>query len=116
MTDAEDARIPILFAPSLAAGLTGCAVLLEGDQALPEGVAGVRFTARGGRHGAGCACCRPRSPAAEALARLFLARARGEAAPFSAIVAVTTTPAGRAAVLEALEADVLARARFRLAG
>ena len=61
-----------------------------------------------------CRCCVPRGPVAEALGRLFLARARGEVAWFHSI-AVIATPAGEAAVRAALAGDQVAAGRFRLA-
>ena len=113
MAGSGDGRIPVLLAGREAVG-PGDAVLLEGDGAFPAGVA-ARFSAAGG-HGIGCACCVPRSDAARALARLFLARARGEVALFRRVVAVTASPAGQAAVTAAVTGDVLASARFRLKG
>lgn len=110
-TGSSDGRIPVLLAGREAAGADD-AVLLEGDGALPPGAA-ARFSAAGS-HAIGCACCVPRSDAARALARLFLARARGEVA-FRRVVAVTESPAGRAAVIAAVTGDVLASARFALA-
>jgi hypothetical protein len=65
-------------------------------------------------HALACACCVPRGPAAEALGRLFLARARGEVAWFRS-VAVLATAGGEAAVRAALAEDRIAAARFRLA-
>jgi hypothetical protein len=83
--------------------------------AVPPGQSVVRFAVPATRHALGCACCPPRGPVAQALGRLFLARARGEAALFDTVVAVTHTPAGEAAVRAALDQDVVTRARFRLA-
>jgi len=51
---------------------------------------------------------------AEALARLFLARARGEVPWFCSVVAVTIGAPGRDAVHAALQGDVVTAARFRL--
>jgi G3E family GTPase len=65
-------------------------------------------------HAAGCLCCAGRSGAAEALARLFRARATGSA-PFFSRVVVLASPAGQAAVARALGEDVLAQARYRYA-
>ncbi|MDE8347216.1 MAG: hypothetical protein POH28_13745, partial [Acidocella sp.] len=58
------------------------------------------------------ACCAPRGAAAEALSRLFLARARGEVALFSRVV-VMASAAGVALVRAALAHDAVTRARFR---
>ena len=107
---AGDGRIAVVLGG--AAG-EGDAVLLEGDGVLPEGAA-ARFTVEAGGHAIGCACCVPRSDAARALARLFLARARGEVALFRRVVAVTASPAGQAAVTAAVTGDVLASARFAM--
>ncbi len=94
-----DARIPVLFAPPETAGEHD-AVLREGDGPSPlEG------------HAPACACCVPRSELGKALGALFLARARGEVAPFRRVIAVVTDPvAARAAI----EADPLAAGRFRV--
>lgn len=62
-------------------------------------------------HGVGCACCAPRGPAAVALGRLFLARARGEVGWFSRVV-VMASDAGAAAVRAALAEDAVVMARF----
>jgi len=105
-TGSGDGRIPVLLA---GAGIAGA-----GAAVLPAGAA-ARFTVEAGVHAVGCACCVPRSDAARALARLFLARARGEVALFRRVIAVTASPAGRAAVTAAVTGDVLASARFRMA-
>jgi hypothetical protein len=110
-----DDRIPVVFGgPADAAD--DDAVLIEdiGGMACPA--AGTeRFTAAGrSLHLPGCACCAPRDQAAEALGRLFLARARGAAPMFRRVVAATTTEAGADAVRRALREDRVASARFRL--
>ncbi len=66
-------------------------------------------------HAPGCACCRPRAPLAQALSRLFLARARSEI-PFFTRVIVSCLPADEAALAAALAADPVTAARFRFAG
>jgi len=53
-----------------------------------------------------------RSPAAEALAQLFRARATG-AAPYFSRVVVLASAAGEAALRAALAQDALAQARYR---
>jgi hypothetical protein len=114
MTD--DGRIPVRFAEA-ATVAPDEALLMEGDGAVAAGAAVAWFQPAGlGMHAPGCACCAARGPAAEALGRLFLARARGEVAPFRAVVAVARTPAGRRAVMEALTRDPLVAGRFRAAG
>ena len=105
----SDGRIPVVLGGVVG---EGDAVLLEGDGALPPGAA-ARFSAGG--HAIGCACCIPRGEAGRALGWLFLARARGEVAPFGRVVAMTTSAAGREAVVAAVSGDVVASARFRLA-
>jgi len=76
-----------------------------------------RFTlpVRIATHPLGCICCAPRGPVAEALGRLFLARARGELPWFRSVVAVTHSAAGADAVRAALAGDVVTAARFRRA-
>jgi hypothetical protein len=109
-----DARVPVRFG-SVSGADAGSALLIEGDAPAPDGLAVARFTAGApaGPHPPGCPCCVARSPAAVALAALFLARARGELAFFRAIVAVCCTPQGQEAVRTALEADPLVSAWFR---
>ena len=106
-----DDRIPVRF------GQPGAdeAVLIEGDaQAAPDRpVARFRLAAGLAGHVLGCPCCVPRGPVAEALGRLFLARARGEVAWFRSI-AVIATRAGEAAVRAALAGDQVSAGRFRL--
>ncbi|MDQ2802692.1 MAG: hypothetical protein M3Y41_08400 [Pseudomonadota bacterium] len=115
MTLFVDARVPVRFGPVSDAG-PETALLVEGDRPVPFGVAFVRCTlARVTSHAAGCACCTPRGPAAEALGRLFLARARDANGWFRSVLAVVDGPDGRAAVLAALADDPLTSARFRLA-
>jgi G3E family GTPase len=63
-------------------------------------------------HAAGCACCTPRSKAAETLSRLFVQRARGEVAFFNRIL-VIADGAEQEAVEAALQSDPLVSARFR---
>jgi hypothetical protein len=112
MLQVSDMRIPILFGipPQ-----SDDAVLVEEGQAVPQAGYALRFSrpAMPG-HPPGCACCTARSPAAEALGRLFRARATG-AAPFFKRVVVLASPAGEMAVREALAGDVMSAARYRLA-
>jgi hypothetical protein len=107
-----DDRVLVHFAAPSA----GDAVLIEGESAAPAGrpVQCFRLSPGLAGHAPGCACCVPRGPVAEALSRLFLARARGEVAWFHA-VAVHASPAGQAAVRAALATDQVAAGRFRLA-
>ncbi len=115
----SDARIPVLIgAPD--PGDAATALLVEGEPPAAPGRAVAGFVLAPSlhptaRHPPGCPCCAPRTPAAQALARLFLARARGDGPPFAQVLAVPRTEAGAAAIREALAADLLAAARFRLA-
>jgi hypothetical protein len=105
-----DARLPVRFAP-LHTRRPDEAVLTDGAAAPAPSA---RFMPAGGAHGAGCACCVPRSGAATALATLFRERAVGGPA-FAGVLAVVGA-AGEAAVRAALAADPLVSARFREAG
>ena len=109
----DDARIGVRFGAASDAG-PDAALLIEGD-APAERPAAARFTllARIATHPFGCACCAPRGPVAEALGRLFLARARGELPWFHSVIAVTCTDAGADAVRAALTSDIVTTARFR---
>jgi hypothetical protein len=113
MNQPADDRVAVHFGPPAADE----AVLIEGDASAAHGQPVARFClspALAG-HAAGCACCVPRAPAAQAVGRLFLARARGEVAWFRS-VAVLATPAGEAAVRAALAGDQVSSGRFRLTG
>ena len=57
--------------------------------------------------------CAPRGAAAAALGQLFRDRATGKEPYFKRLV-VLASPAGEAAVREALTEDVLTRARYKL--
>jgi len=95
-----DARVAVAFGSIADAN--------EGDAVLGNGLA----TMTG--HAAGCACCTPRTAAAETLTRLFMQRARGEV-PFFRRVLVVSDAAGNEAVRAALRSDPLVSARFRAA-
>jgi hypothetical protein len=111
MNPLSDDRIPVRFG---AAGPDDAA-LIEGDLAVSPDQPLARFRLIPGRlgHPFGCVCCVPRGPVADALGRLFLARACGEVRWFCA-VAVLASPAGEAAVRAALAEDRIVAARFRL--
>jgi hypothetical protein len=111
-----DARIPVRFADA-APVAADAAWLIQGDAAAPPGAAVARFVLpdRLPSHPTDCACCVPRGPVAEALTRLFLARARGEAAFFRQVIAVPADAAGRSAISAALRDDPMLAGRFRLA-
>jgi hypothetical protein len=108
----SDARLPLQFGEIVNAGAHD-ALLIEGNGMAQGGRA---YFQPGTGHAAGCACCGPRNSAGLALARLLLARARGEGLFFKSFIAVTRTAEGHAAVLEALATDPLASACFTLAG
>jgi hypothetical protein len=113
---ASDDRVPVRLDNAMAAAPED-ALLIEGVAPAPDGhaVARFRLLSRPSGHPPGCNCCAPRGPVAEALGRLFLARARGEVAWFRSVVAVVATPAGEAAVRAALADDQVSAGRFRLA-
>jgi hypothetical protein len=117
-----DARIPVTLLPD-AAALPGAmasgrpaALLAEG--AAPEPAAAPvtgTFAPEATLHPAACACCAGRSPAAQALDRLFQDRVRGRVAWFDRVLVVTTTLQGRDELARALALDPLTTARFRRA-
>jgi hypothetical protein len=114
MTLFIDARIPVAPGDGQPPGPT-TALLIEGGAPAPGPQPVARFTLPEGGHPAGCACCAPRGPVAEALGRLFLARARGECPWFNEVVALANSEAGRQAIRQALQDDPLVSARFRAA-
>jgi len=113
MMDTGDARIGVRFGAAADAGPED-ALLIEGDSPADRpAVARFPLPVRIAAHPPGCLCCAPRGPAAQALGRLFLARARGELPWFRSVVAVTRSAAGADAVRAALADDVVTTARFR---
>ena len=105
-----DARLPLRFGP-LQTRTTDDAVLLDDDTAASAPLG--RFTTGQGAHPPGCACCSPRSAAAQALATLFHERATSQGPAFRAVLAVVG-PHGEAAIRAALAVDPLVSARYRL--
>ncbi len=106
-----DARVPVVFGSLDDAGPDD-ALLIDGDLEAPEGKVVVRLSAQPNpAHANSCVCCVPRSAAGSALAGLFLARGRGTVTFFRRVVAVTED---RAAVVEAIENDMLASGWFRV--
>ena len=106
MTLMFDARVPVVFG--------NCRDAQEGDVVLAgvlDGSPGHDVVDAPG-HAAGCACCVARTPAAQALGRLFLQRVRGEVAFFRRVL--VEGQALEAAVRAALRSDPVAAARFRL--
>jgi hypothetical protein len=101
-----DARIPVFFATS--------PVEADGVAWLVEDAAVAAWDSRESGHVAGCTCCVTRSPVAEALGRLFRARAVGEVPFFTRLGVVPANPAGEASVRQALETDGIASACYRL--
>ena len=116
MVQSADDRVPVRFGSVDAAGPDD-ALLIEDDAPTPAERAVARFRLVPGvfGHPVGCACCTPRGPVAEALGRMFLARARGEVAYFRSVVAVIATSRGEAAVRAALADDQVCAGRFHLA-
>ena len=114
MTWSLDARLPVYFA-GFSEAPPDASVLAEEGVEVPPGRPVERFHATTFGHPAGCACCGPRSPAAQALSRLFVGRGRGSV-PFFSSVLVVAGPAGERAVLDALTRDAAVAAWFRLAG
>jgi hypothetical protein len=112
MKFASDMRIPVLFGAPEAE--VDDAYLTEGNaEPVPSGYA-ESFTLPAAQFGhvIGCTCCTPRGPAADALSRLFRARATGSA-PFFKRVIVRASPAGEAAIRAAIAGDILTAARYR---
>ncbi len=64
-------------------------------------------------HVPGCACCAPRDTLARMLGALFLEHARAALPPFSRVLVVADDAEP---VRRAIEADVIARARYRFGG
>ncbi len=110
-----DARIPVTLvaSPPDAADSSAAMLLAEPGLAMEGPVA--RFQPGQARHRFGCTCCGGRSAAAEALDRLFQARARGTCPWFERVVAVLPTEAARAELKAALREDRMVAARFRAA-
>lgn len=110
MLMSADMRIPIVIGgkPEPAD-----AVLVEDGFDMPASGYAMRFALGLPGHALGCACCTLRGPAADALGRLYRARATGTA-PFFRRVILLASEAGEAAVRTALDQDVVTRARYRL--
>lgn len=102
-----DARIPVFVSDAADAAAKDVAWLVEDP-------AEAAWDGRPGGHAQGCTCCVTRSPVAEALGRLFRARAVGEVPFFSRLGVVPAGEAGAAALRQALETDGLASACYRL--
>ena len=114
MNSGTDMRIPVLFGGVARPGEADAWLVEQNTAALPSGYAlsfALPAPLFGDRHGIGCSCCSPRGPAAEALTRMFRARATG-AAPFFKRVLVLASPAGEAAIRAALAEELLTAARY----
>lgn len=107
-----DDRILVRFAPPRPGGpVPGAALIVEASALAPRGNPLVeRIAPEQPGHGGACPCCTPRASLATALHRLFLKRARGEAAWFDR-VEVRTTRADASAL-----DDPLVVGRFRRDG
>lgn len=112
---AIDARIPVIFVDPdhlAAAQRADDATLIEAGFAVPSGGYVSAFTLSAAAHALGCRCCAGRSPPAQGLVTMYLARARGECMFFRRVIAVVRD---RALVRRLLEDDVTVRARFMVA-
>jgi hypothetical protein len=102
-------RIPVLFNTTPE---PDDATLVEDGHDMPATGYAIRFTATQPGHIIGCTCCTLRGPAADALGQMFAARARGQAPYFHRVI-VLASPAGEAAIRQALAGDVVCAARFK---
>lgn len=111
MKNTSDMRIPVLFGPQQAGNAD--VYLVEGGSGSELAEPAERFTLPPVKFGhlTGCNCCTPRGPAAAALSRLFRARATGAALFFRRVI-VLASPAGEAAIRDAIADDVVTAARY----
>jgi hypothetical protein len=115
-----DGRIPVSVVAdeaALAATLAarpGAALLAEEPPAtLPAGILATAGFDAGPAHPAACTCCVGRTPLAQALDALFLARVKGETRWFCHVVALLPAEEARAALAETLRADPVVASRYR---
>ncbi len=108
-----DSRIPVLFT-TLVDARPGDAVLVAGDVTVPISVVVARFAPGTDWHRPGCNCCVPRTAAMQAMAALFLRRARGEVAMFTRLV-VAVEPAMADEIRAGLREDRFVAGRYRVA-
>ena len=109
---ATDLRIPVMFIdPAAIAAILRAddAVLAEDGIVAPPAGLVVRFSMAAVIHVLRCNCCAGRPAAVQALATMFLARARGEGLFFRRVIAIVHD---RTLVRRLLEDDVVTRARF----
>jgi hypothetical protein len=107
-----DARVPVVFG-ELDAAMEDDAMLIEAET-MPQGRVGISFQPGPGVLAAGCACCTPRGPLAQALGDMFMSRAKGSVPSFRRVIAIAATAEGRATMLAALTEDPVCAARFRV--
>lgn len=118
-----DGRIPVVSVGDEAAmratlaAHPGSAILAEAPPPdLPEGaVAMASFDLYLSSHPQACTCCNGRTPLAQAMDRLFLARVRGQSPWFNRVVAFVPGEDARAALARALRGDAVVSSRFRAA-
>jgi hypothetical protein len=116
-----DGRIPVLVVADEAAmraslaARPGAALLAASPAAIPPpgAVAVAGFGADPAPHPVACTCCTGRTPLAQALDRLFLARVKGQAKWFDRVVALLPEDASRQAMADALREDSLTASRYR---
>lgn len=108
-----DSRIPVLFM-ALGDARPGDAVLVAGDVTVPSSVVAARVAPATGWHRLGCNCCVPRTAAMQAMAALYLRRARGEVAMFTRLL-VAVDPAMADEIRAGLREDRFVSGRYRLA-
>lgn len=115
-----DGRIPVSVVAdeaALAASLAarpGAALLAEEPPArLPAGILATAGFEPGPAHPVACSCCAGRTPLAQALDALFLARVKGQARWFNRVVALLPSPEARQRMAEALRDDSVVASRYR---
>ncbi|HTI00893.1 MAG TPA: hypothetical protein VL752_08100 [Acidisoma sp.] len=102
-----DARIPVFFSSTAEPATADVMWLVEDAE-------NAAWDSRETGHVPGCTCCVARSPVAEAMGRLFRARAVGEVPFFTRLGVVPASEGGAVAVRQALETDGLVSACYRL--
>ncbi|SHI38971.1 hypothetical protein SAMN02745194_00223 [Roseomonas rosea] len=115
-----DGRIPVSVVADEAglraslAARPGAALLAEAAPAtLPPGVVATAGFDPAAPHPVACTCCVGRSPLAQALDALFLARVKGQAKWFTRVVALLPAEEARIALDEALRGDSVVASRYR---
>ncbi len=115
-----DGRIPVSIVADEAglraslAARPGVALLAETAPAsLPPGVFATAGFDPAAPHPAACTCCAGRTPLAQALDALFLARVKGQARWFTRVVALLPDAEARAALAGTLRGDSVVASRYR---